>query len=104
MRKNKERSVSLFNLLVSVFVAAAIIVVFVNNIIVVNGLMLSNNNLRNDITSTQNTNNGLQTEIERLSSFENIKSVAVDKLKLSYSPDKPKRITINKSELENLKQ
>lgn len=103
MRKNKERKISLFNVLVGLFVAAAIIIFFVNNIIVVNGLVLGINDAQNEINKTVTVNNNLQTEIERLSNFENIKPVAVDKLKLNYSSARPKKITVEKSELDNLK-
>ncbi len=104
MRKNKERKISLFNVLIGLFLAAAIIIFFVNNIIVVNSLVLGINDTQNEINKTVTINNNLQTEIERLSNFENIKPVAVDKLKLSYTNNRPKKITVGKSELENLKQ
>lgn len=104
MRKNKENKISLFNVLVGLFLTAGIIIFFVNNIIVVNNLVVGINDTRNEINKTVTINNNLQTEIERLSTFENIKPVAVDKLKLSYSNNRPKKITVEKSELENLKQ
>jgi hypothetical protein len=104
MRKVKERKISLFYVLVSLFVTSAIIIFFVNNIISVNSLVVLNNNTKNEINSTVNINNNLQTEIERLSNFDNIKPVAVDKLKLNYTNNRPKKITIDKSELENVKQ
>jgi hypothetical protein len=104
VRKNKENKISLFNVLVGLFLTAGIIIFFVNNIIVVNNLVVGINDTRNEINKTVTINNNLQTEIERLSTFENIKPVAVDKLKLSYSNNRPKKITVEKSELENLKQ
>ncbi len=104
MRKNKGKKISLFNVLVGLFAASAVIIFFVNNIIVVNGLVLGINDTQNEINKTTAINNNLQTEIERLSNFENIKPVAVDKLKLSYTNAGPKKITVGKSELENLKQ
>jgi len=104
MRKSKERKISLFNVLVGLFMTAAIIIFFVNNIISVNNLVVVNNNTKNEINKTITDNNNLQTEIERLSNFDNIKPVAVDKLKLNYTNNRPKKITVEKSEFDNLKQ
>jgi hypothetical protein len=104
MRKETTRKISLFNVLVGLFATSAILVFFVNNIIVVNGLVLTGNNLKNEINNTITVNNNLQTEIERLTNFDNIKPVAIDKLKLNYSNSRPKRITVLKSDLDNMKQ
>ncbi len=86
------------------FVTAGVIIFFVYNIIAVNSLVVKNDNIRRDISKTVTINNNLQTEIERLSNFDNIKNIAVDKLGLKYSTSKPKKITIERSELENIKQ
>lgn len=104
MRSPKQRKISLFNLMVMFFVTAGIIVFFVNNIISVNALVTSNSSLQTEINKTITSNNNLQTEIERLTNFDNIKSTAIDKLGLQYSTLKPKKITISKSETENLTQ
>lgn len=104
MRKQEGRKISLFNVMVGLLLTAAILIFFVNNIITVNSLVVSGNNIKNDIQKTVTTNNNLQTEIERLTNFDNIKPVAVDKLKLNYSNNRPKKITVLKSELDNLKQ
>ncbi|RPI15247.1 MAG: hypothetical protein EHM58_14555 [Ignavibacteriae bacterium] len=100
MRKPKNKNISLFNLLVILFVSAGIIVFFVYNIITVNNLAIDINNVRSEITKTVTVNNSLQTEIERLSSFDNIKNIAVDKLQLKFSTNKPKKVSINKSDIE----
>lgn len=97
----KQKKISLFNLMVALFIMAAVIVFFVNNIIVVNQLVMSNSELQNDINKSVVQNNGLQTEIERLSNFDNIKPVAVDKLQLGFSQNRPKKITVQKEDLEN---
>jgi len=86
------------------FISAGIIVFFVNNIIAVNNLVVAENNIRNDINKTATINNNLQTEIERLSNYDNLKPIANEKLKLNYPLDKPKKITVQKSEIENLSQ
>jgi cell division protein FtsL len=99
-RTHKKR-ISLFNLMVALFIMAAIIVFFVNNIISVNQLAMTNSDLENEINKSVTINNGLQTEIERLSNFDNIKPTAVDKLKLSFSQNRPKKINVQKSDIDN---
>lgn len=100
MKRQKENKISLFNLLVFLFAFAAVIVFFVYNIIAVNTLAVDINNTRNEIVKNITLNNTLQTEIERLSSYDNLKSTAVDKLQLKVSGNKPKKIVVGKSELE----
>jgi hypothetical protein len=99
--RNYTQRISLFNFLVLTFLSAGIIVFFVNNIIAVNKLGDYNNELRNDLNKTINVNNSLMTEVERLSSFDNIKNVAVDKLRLKIPDSKPKKIIVAKTELSN---
>ncbi|MGA2668448.1 MAG: hypothetical protein ABSF32_05970 [Ignavibacteria bacterium] len=104
MRNTRKKKISLFNVLIVLFTFAGIIVFFVYNIIKVNNLAVENNNIYTELNKAVTLNNGLQTEIERLSTFENIKSTAVDKLKLTLSSSKMKKISVNRSELNNLKQ
>lgn len=101
MRKPKNNKISLFNLLVMLFVSAGIIVFFVYNIITVNNLASDINDVRLEIAKNVTLNNSLQTEIERLSNYDNIKDVAAGKLELKFSQNKPKKIIINKTELES---
>jgi cell division protein FtsL len=104
MRSTKTRKISLFNLMVMLFITAGIIVFFVNNIIAVNALVVDNSNIQAEISKSVAANNNLQTEIERLTNFDNIKNTAVDKLGLQYSTTKPQKIIMEKSELEKLSQ
>ncbi len=104
MKTRKKQKISLFNFLVSLFVSAGVIVFFVYNIIAVNSMAVENNNIKTEMTKVISVNNNLQTEIERLSNVDNIKPVAVDRLNLKFPVSKPKKIIINKSELENIKQ
>jgi len=97
----RKKRISLFNLMVVLFIMAAIIVFFVNNIILVNQLVMSNSDMQNEISKYVVQNRALQAEIERLSNFDNIKPVAIDKLKLEFSHNRPKKITVQKSDLEN---
>jgi hypothetical protein len=102
--KKKKRKISLFNFLVLLFISAGVIVFFVYNIIVVNSLAVENNNVKTDIIKVTGVNNNLQTEIERLSNIDNIKPVAAGKLNLKFPVSKPKKLTINKSEIENIEK
>jgi cell division protein FtsL len=102
MRNPKQRKISLFNLMIMLFIGAGIIIFFVNNIIAVNSLVVDNNNIQTEINKTTTINNGLQTEVERLSNFDNIKNIAVYKLGLKYSTSKPKKVTVEKSQIENV--
>ena len=97
----RKKKISLFNMMVALFIMAAVIVFFVYNIIVVNQLVISNSDMQNEISKYVVQNNALQTEIERLSNFDNIKPVAVDKLNMGFSQNRPKKITVKKSDLEN---
>ena len=104
MKKPGRKRLSLFNLMVMLVVMAGVIVFFVNNIIAVNNLVLENSNIQTEINKSVTLNNGLQTEIERLSNFDNIKVVAIDKLKLGFSKNRPKKIDISKSDINNLNE
>jgi cell division protein FtsL len=103
MRSTKKKNISLFNVLIVLFTLAGIIVFFVYNIIIVNNLAVENNNLHTELNKNITVNNGLQTEVERLSTFENIKSTAINELKLNLPSERIKKLTVNKSELDNLK-
>ncbi len=103
MRTRKGKKISLFNILLSIFITAGVLVFFVYNIIHVNGLAVEMNNYNNDLNKQIILNNALQNEIERLSTYDNIKQVAIDKLHLDNLSNKPKKIIVNKSELDNLK-
>lgn len=104
MNKYKGNRISLFNVVISIFLMAGVLVFLVYNIIHVNNLAVEINNTKIDLSKQININNSYQTEIERLSAYDNIKSVVVEKLKLNVISNKPKWIIVNKSELENLKQ
>ena len=103
MKSYKNKGISLFNVLISIFITAGVLVFFVYNIIHVNALAVEINNNKIDLGKQIGANNSLQTEIERLSTYDNIKPVAIDKLKMLNISNKIKKIVINKSELDNSK-
>ncbi len=104
MKRTVKKRLSLFNLMVMFFIMAALIVFFVNNIIAVNSLAADNSNIQSEINKSASLNNGLQTEIERLSNFDNIKDVATGRLGLGFSKDRPKKIDISASEINELRK
>lgn len=94
-----NKNISLFNFLVFLFFIAGIIVFFINNILTVNSLITEIENMKNELKKTKELNLILKTEIQKLSTYENIKNVAVNKLNLTFSPNIAKKIIIKKSEL-----
>lgn len=104
MKKTKQnnRKLSLFNTLIAFSVICVLLVLYINNIIYVNNLALKNNELREEIKRTFQSNDILRTEIERLSSFERVKSISKDKFNIDVHEGaytEKNKIVINKSEL-----
>lgn len=96
-----KRKISIFQLLIFLFVLSAIMVFYINNIIIVNQLISKNNELKEDINRTVQTNFSYQIEIERLSSFDRIKVLASEKFGLRLSDTVARSndfLIINKSE------
>lgn len=104
MKRVVKKRISLFNLMVALLAMAAVIVFFVNNIIAVNNLVLDNSNMQSELSKSILLNNGLQTEIERLSNFDNIKGTAINKLNLGFSKNRPKKIDIAGSDIYDLNE
>lgn len=101
--RKAKRKISIFQLLVFLFILSAIIVFYINNIIAVNQLISKNNELKEAINKTTQLNYTYQIEIERLSSLDRIKVLAFEKfgLKLSDTLTKANEsLIINKSELK----
>lgn len=103
MKSYKNKGISLFNVLISIFITAGVLVFFVYNIIHVNSLAVEINNNKIELGKQISANNSLQTEIERLSTYDNIKPVAIDKLKMVNISNKIKTVVINKSDIDNSK-
>ena len=101
-KEGKNRRLSLFNTLIAFAVICVLLVLYINNIIYVNTLSVKNNELKDEIKKTSQSNDILRTEIERLSSFERIKSISNEKMNIDVHEgaftDKNK-IIVNKSEL-----
>jgi cell division protein FtsL len=99
--KKVKKRISIFQLLIFLFILSAVIVFYINNIIAVNQLISKNNELKDVINKAVQTNYTYQIEIERLSSYDRIKALASEKFGLRLSDTVAKSndfIIINKSE------
>ena len=80
-----RKKFSVFQLLIFLFILTGVIVFYINNIILVNQLITKNNELKDAIAKTIQSNHTYQIEIERLSSYDRIKNSAFDKFGLKLS-------------------
>jgi len=99
--KKAKKKISIFQLLIFLFLLSAVIVFYINNIIVVNQLISKNSELKDAINKTVQSNYSLQIEIERLSGYDRIKVLASDKFGLRLSDTVARSndyLIINKSE------
>jgi len=100
--KQEKRKISLFNILIAFAVVSVLLVLYINNIIYVNNLSVKNVEIKEDIKKTSQANDILRTEIERLSSFDRIKSITSEKMGIDVREgsftDKNK-IIVTKSDL-----
>ena len=96
--------ISVFYALLSLTLIAGLIVFYISNIISSNNLSVETNKLKSDINDVKQTNDFLMTEVEKLSSFERIKSVAEERLNMVYSDsviEDGKVIILKKSDIES---
>lgn len=83
--KKAKRRISIFQLLIFLFILSGVTVFYINNIIAVNQLIGKNNELKEAINKTVQVNYTYKIEIERLSSYDRIKSLVSDKFGLKLS-------------------
>ncbi|MCX6162289.1 MAG: hypothetical protein NTV87_13275 [Ignavibacteriae bacterium] len=98
---NKKKHISIFYSLLALLFLSGIIVFYINNIINVNKLIFANNELKENISKTAQSNNQYQIEIEKLTTFEKIRKIAEEKFGLKISDSSVidrKILTIKKSE------
>ena len=101
--KKKKFRISIFYVLLSLFLIAIVIVIYINNIIAVNQLAVQTNEIKSELNSVKQTNDFLRTEMEKLKSYERIKMISAEKLNLTYSDtsiDESNVIVLKKSELK----
>ena len=98
-KKTAYKKISIFYFLIMLVLTALITVIYINNSIEVNQLASGNNELKESIKKNVESNDLLRSEVERLSSFERIRSLAKDKFELTYqenSVDEKNNIVLSK--------
>ena len=96
--------ISIFQFLIYVMVLAGIIVFYINNIISVNQLISGNNEIKDAINKTLQSGYAYRIEIEKLSSYERIKTLAMEKFHMKPAEtafEDKNIIIINKSQFLN---
>lgn len=99
--KKAGKKFSIFYTLIFMLVMCAILVFYISNIIHVNNIAFTNNQLKEELKRTQQTNDLLKSEIEKLTSFEKIKGEASEKFSLISKDQRNSEtdnIIINRSE------
>lgn len=82
--KSPQKKISIFYFLIMLIITSVILVIYINNIIVVNNLLTSNNDLREEIRKHIQENEMLRADIEKMSSYDRINSLASEKFGLTY--------------------
>ncbi|MCB0725957.1 MAG: cell division protein FtsL [Ignavibacteria bacterium] len=102
-KRQKSKKISIFYFLIMLVITAVITVIYINNSIEVNQLAMGNNELKEQIKKSVESNDLLRSEVERLSSFERIRSIAKEKFELTYqenSVDENNNIVLSKQEIK----
>lgn len=103
MKKSNRKKISIFYFLVFMIMTSIILLVYISNIIYINELAVSNNNLKEEIKKNIQSNDQLRIEIEKLSSYERISTLATERFNISYrenSAVEDKNLIIKKSEFK----
>lgn len=105
-RKITGRRVSIFNVIVLLFVAGIAIVLYVNNILAVNQLAYEVNRLQIRVDSLTNVNTILLAQVNRKSGLEQIGRIATQELRLQYLPpgEQPVLLELDPEKLKRLSE
>jgi cell division protein FtsL len=101
--KQTDKKISVFYVLIALFVFAFILGIYINNIFIVNELTVKNNELKEAINNKIQDNDIQRSNVEKLSSFERIKVIATEKFELRFTEsaiNDSNYIVINKSEIQ----
>lgn len=102
-KRQSGKKISIFYFLIMLVMTAIITVIYINNLIEVNQLAAGNNAIKESIKKSVESNDLLRGEVERLSSFERIRSIAKDRFDLTYKEntvDEKNYIILSKRELK----
>ena len=101
--RSQKRKISIFWVISFFLLLSSSSVFLINNIIAINKLIKEVNVVKEDILKVIQTNNSLKIEIEKLSSYDRIKKIAEDKLKLRVDEmniKQNRKILIKRTEME----
>lgn len=82
MRRNKEKRVSIFFTIITFLILTTLSVFLISNIIAVNKLIQGISAVKEDLSLATEVNNTLKIEIEKLSSFNRIRTLAEERIGL----------------------
>ncbi len=103
-RKIATRKMSTFNIILILFGAAAVIVLYISNIIAVDRLMTEINTLQKQHRGMLNDQEILKAEINRLSSLERINRKAEEELGLVNPKEPPVWISVDTERIREVEQ
>lgn len=103
-RKIAKRNVSTFNIILMLFGAATVIVLYISNIIAVDRLMTEINSLQQQHQRILSEQEILKAEVNRLSSLERITRKATDELGLVNPKEPPIWMNIDREKIRNIEE
>jgi cell division protein FtsL len=101
--RDSNRKISIFWVISFFLLLSSSSVFLINNIIAVNKLIKDVNLNKDDIIKVMQSNNSLKMEIEKLSSYDRVKKISEDKLKLKVDDVNirmNKKILIRRADME----
>ncbi|MER3523353.1 MAG: hypothetical protein C4326_04630 [Ignavibacteria bacterium] len=99
-----KRKVSTFNIVVALFAAAVVGVLYIGNLLAINQLNAEVNQLQLQYDTLVNTNKVLRAEINRKAAWERIGTIAVQQLGMMHPKERPEVLDVDAEKLEEFKQ
>lgn len=99
-----RRRVSPFNIVVALFAAALIGVLYIGNLLAIKQLNAEVNQLQHQYDTLVNANKVLRAEINRKSAWERIGAIAVQQLGMIHPKERPEVLEVNAGTLEEFKE
>lgn len=103
-RKFAKRKVSTFNIILVLFGAATVIVLYISNIIAVDRLMMEINSLQKQYGRILSEQEILRAEVNRLSSLERINRKATEELGLVNPKEPPVWIDVDREKIREIEE
>ncbi|HXG38927.1 MAG TPA: FtsL-like putative cell division protein [Bacteroidota bacterium] len=103
-RKIAKRKVSTFNIILMLFGAATVIVLYISNIIAVDRLMMEINSLQQQHSRILSEQELLKAEVNRLSSLERINRKATEELGLVNPKEPPIWMNVDREKIREIEE